>query len=170
MWIFDNGMRVLLIRNNIIDLNLMVSNLIDVPQKDWKYERVESLFYQRDMEIIVANIPVVNKDDIWCWQHNKSGDYTVRSGYWLFNQLNKANLIRDAEMLPSVNDIKAKVWTLKTAPKIRSFLWRVMTGAISVNDRLQSIRIKVDPRCQPCGVETETINHVLFSCSLARHI
>lgn len=73
-------------------------------------------------------------------------------------------------MLPSINDLKAKVWSLKTAPKIRSFLWRAMTGAISVSDRLNARGMNVNLSCQFCGLETENINHVLFTCFLERHV
>lgn len=45
-------MHVPLIRNVRIDINLMVSDLIDVPKRDWKYDKVDTLFYQRDKEII----------------------------------------------------------------------------------------------------------------------
>lgn len=30
--------------------------------------------------------------------------------------------------------------------------------------------MKIDVRCQTCGEETEPTNHVLFTCSLARHV
>lgn len=69
----------------------------------------------------LQNRPMLNREDFWCWQHNLSGEYTVRSCYWLYNQITKAELIREAEMLPSVNDIKSKVWSLKTSPNIRFF-------------------------------------------------
>ncbi|XP_023632598.1 uncharacterized protein LOC111828569 [Capsella rubella] len=45
-----------------------------------------------------------------------------------------------------------------------------MNGAIPVAERLMSRGIKTDLRCQICGVEGESINHVLFGCSLARQV
>lgn len=96
LWLYENGMRVPLIRNRVIDLNLMVCDLIDVDKRDWKIDKVERPFYQKDIEIILAKRLVVNREDFWCWQHNKSGEYTIRSGYWLFNQIDKAELIKNA--------------------------------------------------------------------------
>lgn len=37
-----------------------------------------------------------------------------------------------------------------------------------VNDGLLASGMKIDPRCQMCGYEGESINHILFTCPLAR--
>lgn len=47
-------MRVPLIRNDLIELNFMISDLIDVPNRNWNLEKVRSLFYERYLEIILA--------------------------------------------------------------------------------------------------------------------
>lgn len=65
--------------------------------------------------------------------HNKSGEYTVSFGYWL---VNLAELISEANMLPSLNEIRGHIWDLNTSQKIKLFMWRVLSGAISVADNL----------------------------------
>lgn len=52
-------------------------------------------------------------------------------------------------------------------PKIRMFLWRVVSGAIAVADRLNSRGLNVSSTCQLCKSDQETINHVLFLCDTA---
>lgn len=63
-------------------------------------ERLHDLLYHVDVTLIIAKKPVVSQEDYWCWIHNKSGDYTMSSGYWLANQTNNMELIKDAEIDP----------------------------------------------------------------------
>lgn len=77
---------------------------------------------------------------------------------------------RMASMLPSLNGIKEQIWKVLATSKIKMFMWKAFCGALPVAERLSSRGMKVDQRCQLCGVEGESINHVLFTCSLARQI
>lgn len=71
-------------------------------------------------------------------------------------------------MLPSVNPIKERFWRIKTSPKIRTFIWKSLSEALPAADLLISRGLKVDERCQVCGVEGESIHHILFQCHIAR--
>lgn len=115
--------------------------------------------------------PVVSSPDYWAWKYNKSGDYSVKSGYWLASQSINNKILRDIKMLPSINPLKDIVCNLKTSPKIKSFLWKVLSGAaIPVADKIVERGMSVDSRCQRCGNEGECANHVLFTCSVAIQI
>lgn len=67
-----------------------------------------------------------------------------------------------------LNGIKDFIWTLDTVPKIKIFLWKAVSGSLTVIDNLMARGMKVDSRCQVCSLEGESINHVLFTCTLAR--
>lgn len=99
-----------------------------------------------------------------------SGDYSVKSGYWLAHKEKFSENIRLAEMNPSINEIKQKVWLIQTVPKIKALIWKVLGEAITVVDLIAKRRIQIDSKLQICGNDGESINHVLFSCTLARHI
>ena len=71
-------------------------------------------------------------------------------------------------MLPSLNGIKDRIWSLDTAPKIKILLWKVISGALPVADNLVERGMKIDTRCQIRGLEGESLNHVLFTCTIAR--
>lgn len=72
--------------------------------------------------------------------------------------------------LPSVNPVRANIWKIQTSPKIRNFLWKALSEALPVADLIRSRGMKVDERCQLCGLEGESIQHVLFQCAAARHV
>ncbi|KAF2618628.1 hypothetical protein F2Q68_00038271 [Brassica cretica] len=76
----------------------------------------------------------------------------------------------EALALPSLNSIKEKIWKTPTAPKIRNFLWKSLSEALPVAELILNRGMKVDERCQICGVEGESIQHVLFECDCARYV
>lgn len=47
-------------------------------------------------------------------------------------------------------------------------MWKVVSGAIPVADKIAARGMKVDSRCQMCGMESESSNHVLFTYAIAR--
>lgn len=62
------------------------------------------------------------------------------------------------------NNLKARVWSIPTIPKIQIFLWRALSGALAVAESLISHGIQAELSCPLCGASSESINHVLFLC------
>lgn len=96
------------------------------------------------------------------WLHNRSGEYSVRSGYWLASQSHNIDLQFEVAALPSLNPIKDKIWEVLAPSKIKMFLWKAVSGALPVVERLLTRGVRIDPRCSACGFEGESINHLLF--------
>lgn len=59
---------------------------------------------------------------------------------------------------------------MKVPPKIKHFIWRALSGALAVKERLQTRRIQLDTTCQQCGRGVESICHVLFTCDKATEV
>lgn len=74
-----------LIKNIFIDMNLRVKYLIDRSTRGWNRAKLNELFYSDDVQLIVKKKQVIMQPDYWCWKHNRSGAYSVKSGYWLVN-------------------------------------------------------------------------------------
>lgn len=49
-------------------------------------------------------------------------------------------------------------------------MWKALSDAVLVVDLLNYKWINMDTRCQICGLEERSVNHVLFSCSIARQM
>lgn len=169
-WISDGRKKAPLMKNILVDLEMRVKDLIDPVSKTWDMLILEDNFFPRDIGIILKIKPVVSSEGYWCWEHNKAGEYSVKSGYWLVLQIYKSELIREAQTQPSLNVLKDLIWQLKIAPKIKVFLWKVVCGAIPVADKIASRGMRIDTRCQMCGLDRESPNHVLFSCAVARQV
>lgn len=104
-WINDGMLKIPLMKNILIDIELRVSELIDQINEAWIKELLELNFFQRDIELIFKKKHVVAQKDYWVWDHTKSGDYTVKSGYWLANLEKNHKLIHEASFLPSINGL-----------------------------------------------------------------
>ena len=157
-------------KNPIVNLELKVGDLLDQETGEWNREALEEIFFPRDIQTITKLRTAVDCDDFWCWKHNRSGDYSVKSGNWLAMRKVLRNEFQEAEMQPSINTLKEEAWNSLTAPKIQAFMWRTLSNAILVATKLRSKGMKVDILCPHCGSIDESPNHVLFTCELARQV
>lgn len=82
-WIADIIMRAPLIKNIMIDINLKENDIIEVRTRGWNIERLYDLFYQSDIDLIMEMKPIVSRNDFWIRSFNRSGEYSVKSEYWL---------------------------------------------------------------------------------------
>lgn len=91
------------------------------------------------------------------------GKYSVKSGF----RTKSLYLDRGPRMItygPNIKPILAFSWKLKCSPKLRHFIWQVLSETLLVSKNLKAHCIECDLRCSICRAEEETINHVVFYC------
>lgn len=49
-------------------------------------------------------------------------------------------------------------------PKLKHFLWRILSKVFATATRLITREMKIDKICQRCFFAPETINNTLFTC------
>ncbi|CAN6803503.1 unnamed protein product [Brassica oleracea] len=167
-WLFDEVPKAPLRKPVLFNLDLRVCDLICPQTKTWDMEKLQENFFAADIKLILKQKPAMGEKDAYEWVHNRWGAYTVKSGYWLACSLDQSEVRKEALARPSLNELRSKVWKVNTSPKIRIFLWKALSNALSVTDELIARGMKVDSRCQRCGFSSESINHILFSCPFAR--
>lgn len=151
-----------------MDISLKVSSLITI-HGDWNSPLLNELFPPCDVNYIRSFPPVTSMEDRHIWAYTKDGQYSVKSGNWLLTHA-ASRLETTTEALQALNKIKDRIWLLKTAPKIQMFLWRSLSGALAVADCMRSHGLMINPSCQICQLQEETISHVLFGCTLATSV
>ncbi|KAG7548661.1 Ribonuclease H-like superfamily [Arabidopsis suecica] len=154
---------------SVTDPSLKVKDLIDSRSNFWNIDLLKAIFNPEDVALISA-IPVgaPTKEDSLGWYFTKSGKYTVKSGYHSTRmEKSETNLNFFG---PNINPLKAYSWQVQCPPKIRHFLWQILTGCVPVTENLRKRGIDCDTGCARCGASEETINHTLFQCHPARQI
>ena len=164
-WIMDSTPRRPVSCQLLFDVTLKVSALID-SLGSWNLERLVELFPPNEVQRIKQMTPGV-VTDCHVWAFSRHGDYTVKTGYDLLMRAKNAPADQISHEEQSRVLLKKRVWKIATLPKIRMFLWRAISGALAVADRLNSRGLGVDANCKICHNSAETINHVLFQCSMA---
>ncbi|KAL9308446.1 putative reverse transcriptase zinc-binding domain-containing protein [Arabidopsis thaliana] len=167
-WLFDGEPRRRVSLQVMIDIKLKVSQLIDPVSRNWNLNMLRDLFPWKDIQLIRKQRPMVSRKDSFCWFGTNHGLYTVKSGYEMCSRQVHKLMFKEAEEQPSLNPLFGKIWSLNTAPKIKVFLWKVLKGAVAVEDRLQTRGILIEDGCSMCSEKDETLNHILFQCPLAR--
>jgi hypothetical protein len=120
----------------------------------WLDERAQNqLRHLRDLLLVC---PLSNEKDIAKWSWEKSGAFSVKS---MYNHLFSGD----------PDDPNTKLWKAKIPLKIKIFLWLIQQNAILTKDNLSKRNWTGDLRCYFCN-ENENIEHLFFSCSVARYI
>ncbi|KAL9840567.1 putative reverse transcriptase zinc-binding domain-containing protein [Arabidopsis thaliana] len=99
-----------------------------------------------------------------------------RSNFWNMDLLKELFDPKDVPLIcalpvgPEIAILKAHTWKVQCPPKLRHFLWQILSGCVPVTANLRKRGINCDQGCVRCGATEETINHTLFLCHLARQI
>ncbi|XP_056858277.1 uncharacterized protein LOC130507599, partial [Raphanus sativus] len=131
---------------------------------------LRTLVDPQDVQII-ESIPLSRNrlEDRDGWHFTNNGKYTVKSGY----QVERVYPDKEKPLAvfgPSVDALKSFCWKVRCPPKLKHFLWQLVSGCIAVRKNLQARGIKGDICCDRCGAPEESINHVFFECPPARQV
>lgn len=144
------------------DPHLYVNHLIDFNSKEWKVDLIQDLIKPSYVPLILGLKPSKTFQlDNYCWCYKKSGLYTVKSGYQVARQ---RSMVREEVTESSITKLKAHVWKIKNAKKIKHFIWNAVSGSLVACDRLVNRHRGTDSSCPRCGTDDESINHLLFEC------
>lgn len=66
--------------------------------------------------------------------------------------------------------LKNEIWKIQTAPKLKHFLWRMLSRALATGEELERRRINPDKFCKRCVTEIESTDHIFFTCPHALQI
>ena len=146
--------------------DLTVDSLIDPTSQNRNSQALRALVDPQDVKIIeslpLSRTQMVDRDG---WHFTNNGKYTVKSGY----QVERVYPDRERPSLlfgPTVDVLKAFCWKIRCPPKIKHFLWQLVTWCITIKKNLRAWGIQGDICCARCGADEESINHVFFECPL----
>jgi hypothetical protein len=166
-WVPDHAM---LLKPKVpLPNDLTVSFLIDDEKGEWNKDLIHECFddvvADKILHIPLCHTPCV---DLPAWQHNKSGVYTVKSGYYLtrLNNFHNAQSINEkGENSDQKETMKLWkcLWSIKAPTKMKIVLWRMAHDCLPTGVLLKLKHICNTDVCCFCG-QDETIQHIMLKC------
>ncbi|KAJ0264716.1 Reverse transcriptase zinc-binding domain-containing protein [Hirschfeldia incana] len=154
--------------------NMKVEDLMLQGAGEWNEQLVTSLMKQEDARYILnTRLSSTMKQDTPIWNYTSTGEYNVKSGYHLCNQLLNIQRSGQQENRGLSEELKRScfsIWSLTLPPKIKTFWWRILHDGLPVAENLRKRNIKIDNACQICGEYPETQDHMFFQCRVAKEI
>ncbi|XP_019194754.1 PREDICTED: uncharacterized protein LOC109188565 [Ipomoea nil] len=139
--------------------SMLVSELIDAHTGTWNLDLLQQNFNARDTQLILR-VPVsTDFEDIWYWEGDIRGCYSVKDGYRRLGFLN-------TDPSPVWNNI----WKLQVPPKWKVFLWRALLNILPTLDNLIVRRVEVNNICPCCGLFEECVTHIFCRCPFAINV
>ncbi|KAJ4783220.1 RNA-directed DNA polymerase (reverse transcriptase)-related family protein [Rhynchospora pubera] len=152
------------------DIMLTVGGLVDTQTNQWKEDQLVRLFgLQCAVQIQnTIQIPDQNSDlnDTLIWKKTKEGRYSVKHGYaWRMERESYTEYV-------GVNESHwIKIDRIKNiVPKVKLFLWRLLSGTLTIAQNLNKRIRAISPMCQRCNSENEFECHCFFFCPGSRAV
>jgi len=147
--------------------DLRVWDLINHETGEWNERIVQSIF-SKEVAAAVTNMPLSsrNQPDLFQWWPCKDGLFTVESAYWM-GRLGVPDTQLGATAHPDEEWWK-HLWKMEIPPKLQHFSWRASNNLMAVGSMLKRRHIKDADTCPISEQVLETINHVIFDCSLVK--
>lgn len=110
--------------------DLCVSDLIDNNTRQWNLVQIREHLPAYEDTIWLIPLGTARRIDKQVWLPLKRGVYTTRSGYGV-------SVEQDIPTSYLQFNWQKHVWRVPTMPKIKSFLWKALVGALPVGILLQ---------------------------------
>jgi ribonuclease HI len=155
---------------SVIEENATVSHLIDERDHVWKPGLLNRIFSAEERELIYS-IPIstTEQEDRQIWRGNARGTFSVKSAYYIQKEW---ELSQGAESSTQGRHSKIwkKLWKLQLPNVEKLCFWRACQNILPTRENLCRRKVITDPSCPVCGLEEETICHVLWQCPAARDV
>lgn len=152
------------INRDLIDRK--VSKFID-PNGEWNLGNSMEGVLLDDCEIIRRISINLNIEDKIIWHYDRTGKYTVKSGYKLFM---KSRIEEVSSSNNIMSNIWRKIWKLKIPSKIKHFCWKIINEMLPTRLNLYNRGLNIPMEYPICKNNIESSDHILFCCPRAEGI
>ncbi|KAF5444601.1 hypothetical protein F2P56_033721 [Juglans regia] len=149
--------------------NLMVNELIEERTGWWKIDVVRALFDPRLANLILKINICLSEEDSWFWTSERSGSYSVKSGYKVL-QWEASQILGEGSRGEQILKFWKSLWQLKILHKMKIFAWRACHDYLPTFQNLRQRKIKDEDRCVFCHLCFEDTAHALFFCPMIHDV
>ncbi|KAL5743547.1 hypothetical protein ACOSP7_026419 [Xanthoceras sorbifolium] len=149
----------------VLDPLLKVADLKN-PSGGWKSNLEWSAFLLED-ERLILNLPCSssNNSDSLIWHYDRSGVYSVKSGYWVAIEKKNYATASSSSSFAGFSWWR-HLWSLKVPSKVKIFLWRAVNNCLPVFQVLRHRHLRDSDVCLCCEEEIEYVVHILWTCPI----
>lgn len=122
------------------------------PSGAWNVGLTKQIFFDVDANAILSTPIKGFGDDVWAWEPERHGLYTVRSAYRKLYDAQNHQMDGGAAS-SSVEKTWKRIWDLCVPPKVRVFWGRVVNGYLPTKGVLHRRHIEPIPDCDICGAD-----------------
>ncbi|XP_062014798.1 uncharacterized protein LOC133731445 [Rosa rugosa] len=140
------------------DLSDMVSSFIS--NGSWDLPQLLH-FYFPSLCDWISQVPIAadpSAEDKLIWTASSSGELTAKHAYIFLRQPS-----------PSVAWGKS-LWSKFILPRMSLLAWKVLRGRVISDDFLQRRGVALVSRCDLCGIDSESLDHIFLNCSFTAAI
>ncbi|KAK9999197.1 hypothetical protein SO802_018800 [Lithocarpus litseifolius] len=130
---------------------------------------MDALFVPHEAEI-VKGITLSSRlpDDKQIWAEAPNGLFTVRSAYKLTITMSCPVTRGESSDSSPVHSFWMTMWNLPIPHKVRHFGWRARRDNLPTKTNLMKRKVLQEDSCDICGVESESVGHILLRCLKAQ--
>ena len=88
--------------------------------------------------------------DVLIWPKERSGQYSVKSGYSLLHESPPSDPVQTEEV-EARKLFWRRIWKLRIPEKIKHFMWKSCTNSLPTKTNLLKRTITQDPVCHLCA-------------------
>lgn len=137
----------------------------------WDSEKINRLFHPIvALKILQTPIGLTGGEDKLIWPHEKSGVFSVSSGYHVIRADALAGTPQPSSSLSPPKELWETIWSASVPQKVKLFLWKVCSNALAVKRNLFCRRISPSDLCPVCLQEPETTEHTFLLCPWTRAV
>ncbi|XP_074314848.1 uncharacterized protein LOC141651019 [Silene latifolia] len=148
-WIPNTSSRCVVSPRGDNALEMRVAELMVVGESRWDREKVEAVFLPFEVERIMSiRLSEHSREDSWCWDKAKDGEYLVKEGYRLL----AADEGGEGEQSDSSMGgwLWKALWAAPVLSRIKAFMWQLCNNALPVKANIAARLRGVDGSCPRC--------------------
>ncbi|CAL1383578.1 unnamed protein product [Linum trigynum] len=185
-WQIGNGQKAPLLNSNWIpthlpsspvynprilpdDGDLTVSAVLYPGEGRWCEDKLSQWFDPLTCQVIRAMpLPRQDIEDRLIWHVTEDGIFTVKSAYHLAVSLDRQSGRWRAQVSWMDKQSWIRVWDANIPPKLKVFVWQILSRILPTTEALIEKDVEVLPRCPVCWASRETMEHLFLDCPVAR--
>jgi hypothetical protein len=98
------------------------------------------------------------------WMYESNGIYSVKSGYQAIKSWQAQQNHTSIPNCSSETKVWKKLWALRTIPRHKVMLWRILHKSLPVRSELNKRGVPCSILCPRCNSKMETITHSFMTC------